>query len=462
MAAAQSYGDGRDDVPAGVDGSVDRVIVVGAGIAGLTVANALTHAGVECAVIEARDRIGGRLHTIELAGRPVDMGGSWIHHPGGNPMRAFADQAGVACSPGDPLPALRAYDCASGRWLTPEEVAASLDVQSAAFPDEVERLGTELGPTASAADAVDAFVAGRRADAETARRDRQALRAIIEADAADLAERQSLRWMGHTMEYDGDFFGDLPDGGYRGVVDAMATGLDVRLGSPVAEIEIDDGGVRVVCTAGETLSGTHAVVAVPLGVLKRGVPAFSPALPADRQAVVERVGFGPYEKVIVAFQRAFWRDEGFSHLMVFPADPDKAAVWAFDLDAFGAGPALSFHLFASNAERALTGSADDAARWVLDMLDAALGRPCPEPVAVAVTSWTVDPHSGGAYSHLPPGAMPDDLDLLGEPVGGRLLFAGEHTQSARTGYADGAMSSGIREAKRLLRRPVVELGPLGG
>jgi polyamine oxidase len=89
-----------------------------------------------------------------------------------------------------------------------------------------------------------------------------------------------------------------------------------------------------------------------------------------------------------------------------------------------------------------------------------VGGPVPEPAAVAVTSWANDPWSGGAYTHIPPGAQPADADLLGEPVGGRLLFAGEHTQSARLAYADGAMTSGIREAKRLLGRPSVHLGPV--
>jgi polyamine oxidase len=94
------------------------------------------------------------------------------------------------------------------------------------------------------------------------------------------------------------------------------------------------------------------------------------------------------------------------------------------------------------------------------MLAEATGRPCPEPKAVAVTSWAADPWSGGAYTHIPPGASPADADLLGEPVGGRLLFAGEHTQSARLAYADGAITSGIREAKRLLGVPSVRLGPV--
>ncbi len=78
-----------------------------------------------------------------------------------------------------------------------------------------------------------------------------------------------------------------------------------------------------------------------------------------------------------------------------------------------------------------------------------------------MTSWGTDPYTSGAYTHIPPEASPADADLLGEPVGGRLLFAGEHTQSARLAYADGAMTSGIREAKRLLGQSAVHLGPAG-
>jgi monoamine oxidase len=94
------------------------------------------------------------------------------------------------------------------------------------------------------------------------------------------------------------------------------------------------------------------------------------------------------------------------------------------------------------------------------LLTDVVGGPVPEPAAVAVTSWANDRWAGGAYTHIPPEAQPADADLLGEPIGGRLLFAGEHTQSARLAYADGAMTSGIREAQRLLGRPSVCLGPV--
>src|SRR5450432_1602042 len=90
----------------------------------------------------------------------------------------------------------------------------------------------------------------------------------------------------------------------------------------------------------------------------------------------------------------------------------------------------------------------------------ASARCCPAPVAAAVTLWADDPRQRRRVHPHPPGARPADADLLGEPVGGRLPFAGEHTQSARLAYADGAMTSGIREAKRLLGQPSVALGPI--
>jgi hypothetical protein len=443
---AATYDDGRTDVPGGLATPVERVVVVGAGIAGLTVANALNHGGVTCVVVEARDRIGGRLHTIDMAGSPVDMGGSWIHMPIGNPMRVFARQVGVDCIGANPLSELVGFDCAEGRRLSATEVAASLELQYKDFPEEIHQLRAELGPQASAADGIEAFVAGRGLGPETARRARQSLYAIIEAESADLAQRQSLQWMWNEIEYGGDYFGDVPLGGYRQLVEAMSIGVDVRLGMDVT----DDGRAE---------DGSHVVVTVPLGVLKRGVPRFSPALPHDRLAAIERLGFGRFEKVALRFDEPFWRAAGVTHLMIFPRNPEEPTVWALGLDAFGAGPVMVCFLFHSAAHRMLDATKDEAARWVLDLLAEAIGKPCPAPTDVAVTSWADDPHAGGAYSHIPPGADPADADMLGEPIAGRLLFAGEHTLSSRIAYADGAMTSGIREAKRLLAQPSVHLGP---
>ena len=269
-----SYDAGTDEIPGDIAEPVEHVVIVGAGIAGLTAANALTHAGVSCAVVEARTRLGGRLHTVDLSGSPVDLGGSWIHHPIGNPVRTFADEVGIACTAGDPLPQLSGHDLLESRRLGQRELAAHLEMEFETFPAAVEGLRAELGPNATAAEAIDIFVARAGLSDGGARRARQALRAEIEADAAAMSEDHSLRWLWHGDEYSGDFFGDLPVDGYRSVVAAMASGLDVRLGFDVAEVRLSSRSAVVTSSRGEVLESSHVIVAVPLGVLKGGAPTF--------------------------------------------------------------------------------------------------------------------------------------------------------------------------------------------
>ena len=422
---------------------VERVIVVGAGIAGLTAAKQLTAAGVDCVVLEARDRIGGRLHTVMRGGRPLDLGGSWIHHPEGNPMREFADRVAVHCRPGNPLGAMTWFDVAERRRLDDAEAAATLAMQFDTFPAEVARQQLHAAPDMTAAEGIDAFVEDAGLSVGEARRARQALQALVEADAAGLATEESWRWLWTEQEYGGDFFGDLPETGYVGLVDAMADGVDVRLGVEVTHVDLTDEAVRV-SGPGCDEQGTHAVVAVPLGVLKGGVPAFTPALPRDRVDAITWLGFGAYEKVALTFAEPWWEAAGLSHLVLFPAEPELPAVWVFDDHALGNGPTLVAHIFASAVPHLKNENR------LLDMIADAAGTKVPKPVEVTTTRWSDDPYSRGAYTHISIGAEPKLADLLADPVHGRLLFAGEHTQSARLGFADGAMSSGSRVVRALL------------
>jgi polyamine oxidase len=432
-----------------IEGPVSRVVVIGAGIAGLAAASRLRRAGIECVVLEARDRMGGRLYTIDLAGTPVDLGGSWIHHPIGNPLSAFCDDYDIARDRGDPLPSLSAYDRAERRRLDHAETEIYSRTESNGFWDAVGQLSERLGPDATGLDAIESYVSEREFVDGAARRLRQELLTEVEANAADRADNESLRWLVTDEDYDGELFGDLPRDGYGSVVRALATGLDIRFDTEVTSVEIDGRGVRLTCADGSTEIGSHVIVTVPLGVLKRGGLRFDPPLPAPVQRAVDALGFGRYEKIALRFESAFWRDFDLSHLIVFPSAPAEPAMWVFDLDDFGAGPVLCAHLFHTITPYAIDRPAAEAVDWLKDVLAEVCGRPVPEPVATAVTSWAHDPFTGGAYTHCPPGADPAMLDLLAEPVHGRLLLAGEHTHRSRVGYADGAYSSGLRAAERL-------------
>ena len=187
-----------------IAGPVERVVVVGAGIAGLAAASRLRQAGIDAVVLEARDRIGGRPHTVDLAGTPVDMGGSWIHHPIGNPLTAFCDDHGIARDAGNPLPSLSAFDMAERRRLDHAEVEFYAQTETDAFWDSTEALSQRLGPGASAHDAIETYVAECGLSPTVARRLRQELRAELEANAADSAENQSLRWISLAEVFEGE------------------------------------------------------------------------------------------------------------------------------------------------------------------------------------------------------------------------------------------------------------------
>lgn len=452
-----SYDGGDPAIPDASAGAVEKVIVVGAGLAGLTAANALTAAGVETVVLEARDRIGGRLHTVDVAGSPIDMGGSWIHTPIGNPLRDFASQAEVACRPGNFLDDMSIFDLADQRLLTDAEYEEVVGHMLEGFPEAQPELGARLGPQASLADAVELYVSETGLEHGQARRLYLALKFFHEADTTGFLELQSAVTNAEVVDYDGDYLGDLPVGGFGWVTAAMASDVDVRLNAPVTAVLVAPEGVSVTTADTTVYEGSHAIVTLPLGVLKHRDVEFSPPLEPQRLASIDRLGFGRFEKIALRFQRPFWRDAGITHMSVFPPDRNGSSVALFGMDAFGCGPTLVAFVFRSAIERFDQSSPEQAAAWVLELMSAATGAPCPAPDVVAVSSWGADPYTRGAYTAIPLGASSDDVRTLAEPAHGRLLFAGEATSVTRMGFADGAMSTGVREAKRLLQVETVEL-----
>ena len=456
----RAFDDGSTEIPTPVPGDLGRVIVVGAGIAGLTVANALTTAGVDCVVLEARDRIGGRLHTAEVDGHPADLGGAWIHHPDENVLTDWAEHASVARIVDPTGTRFTGADLAERRRLTDEELAG---VGYAVFEPVARRVRASLdagGPDRSAAAAVDDHLSECCAPGPGRDRLRQLMAAMVEQDGAGAFDAISARWALTEEMFVGDVVDDVPVGGFRSVLAPLAAGATIRLDSPVRLVEQTQDGVTVTGD-GWSESGSHLVVTVPLGVLKADGIRFEPPLPTERRALIDRTGFGNLEKVVLAFAEPFWRDAdpGLQHSVVYPADRREAATWTWD---FGLTPTLMF-LVAHSAAPTMW---RDPEAWALEQLEALYGEPLPAPPTGCLsTDWLHDPYALGAYAHIRPGERASDFDALGEPVG-RICFAGEHTGSERAGYADGAMSSGLREAKRLLQQRAVQLAapsaPTGG
>jgi len=463
-AVTASYDDGSTTMPDGLVGEPERVIIVGAGWAGLTAANALRNAGVDHVVLEGRDRIGGRAHTVDLDGVPIDLGCSWIHDPIGNPMTTFADQAAIARRNADhelDAATYRMWDAHLDRELTPTEKVAAL-VNGASFSfTEAAGIAAELGASASIYEGAQVYLDRHGLDGDARRQAEFVIQSLSELSENYPWTKLSLDQAVHrNLLYSGGL-GVFPVGGYQSLYQAMAGPEEVRLSHHVDAIERSRDGVTVhAVVRGRRVSfeGSHVIVAVPLGVLKsrRGI-RFNPPLPGDKLASIKRVGFGRIEKVAMRFDEAFWEDALHTHILnISSRPPFRLPLWV-DVNRISGEPALVVFSAGSDAKRIHALGARGALKLTLAQLRDILGHAVPRPRAWQVTNWQGSPYTQGGYTATALGASPDDFDVLAAPIDGRILFCGEHTHRHRYAHADGAMTTGIREAKRLLRSAAVTL-----
>ncbi|MEL6428896.1 MAG: NAD(P)/FAD-dependent oxidoreductase [Planctomycetota bacterium] len=430
-----------------VEATERPIVVVGAGVAGLTAARALQDAGHRVVILEARDSIGGRTRTVALGPARVDVGAAWIHGDEESPVAEFLEARGMGFTEHEIWPDL-AVDTVEGvrlGWAGLLAPAAAVEAFAARSPELLRELGSE----ASLADALDRHFGEPSALEPLGRRGRFMVEMLSTATSGAVTDL-SLEAMvdGEDEELDG---GDhVVDGGYAVLVEALAKGLDVRLGARVERVELTDDGVRVVSTAG-AFEGSHALVTVPLGVLKSGTIAFEPPLPERKRGAIERLGMGSFEKLVYVFDARWWEDdfEAGVALMQGLGVERRHALW-IDMTAFAGAPTLVCLDAGAPAARAqATRTADERLADGLASLSGALEVDVPTPAAQHATSWTTDPFSRGSYSYLAVGSSADDVRALVEPIAGRILFAGEATSVLWPSTVHGAFASGLREARRI-------------
>jgi len=230
------------------------VVIVGAGMAGLEAGAQLARAGVDVRIVEARDRIGGRVRTDRSLGLPLDIGASWIHGVNGNPLSGLADAVDAVRTPTD-------YD---NRIVRDDdgEIVATNDIP-AEF-DDITEIEHEFA-----------------ADIEALSR-----RAVEEGEAYGGADV-------------------LFPNGYDEILQPLADAVEVELGAIVTRIDTSADAVKV-DFAESSYEGDAVLVTVPLGVLKAGSIEFTPPLSTEHLGAIERLGMGLLDKVYLRFERVFW------------------------------------------------------------------------------------------------------------------------------------------------------------
>ncbi len=439
------------------------VAVVGAGLAGLAAAAALRAGGATVAVLEARDRVGGRVLTRQVGVDRFDLGGQWIG-PGQERLAALARRLGVATFPtyavGDKLlddgAAVARYGGTIPR-LGPLELA-ELHLALRRL-DKLTRAVSARDPASSPhAARLDALTVADHARRIRSRRVRGLLATALGSVFGVEPAEMSLLWflaylragggLMKLIEIDGGAQERRFVGGAQGLAERWAAELGVVItGAAVRRIRQtgrhEPAGEVVLTTERGAIAARHAIVAVPPPLAAR-IESDPPA-PAARDQLLQRQAMGAIVKLVLAYERPFWRERGMSGEAV----------------SLGGGPVAvcfdnSSHDLRQPALLAFV-QAEAARRWtgdlapVLAQLARWFGDEARRPVEVASCDWAAEPWSRGCPVAVSAArALTSTGATLRQPDG-RVHFAGTETAVEWTGYLEGALESGERAAREVLR-----------
>jgi monoamine oxidase len=442
--------------------------VVGAGFAGLTAALRLKQAGRSVALLEARDRVGGRTYTEELdlhgSGFWIDRGGAWIG-PGQDRIYALMSEFGV--------PAYKQYTQGESMMIVggkqhryegaiPWTVSPWATMNLGAGLIKVRQMCQSIPLEApwqarKAADWDQISLAAWLDKNLLSQQAREMLDMALAGPYTSAASEVSLLWVLYQMASGGgpEFVvsskdgsqDSRPVGGMGAIYRPMATelGAALQLSQPVRDIAQDADGVTV-RSDGLTVRAGRVIVAVPLAIASQ--IGYQPTLPVDRLLLHQRMPSGAILKISVVYDEPFWRADGLSGQT---ASPGSLATLTIDAGTDTGRPGVMCVITEGPAARRLgrLGEADRKAAVLHELVDR-FGEKARSPIGYHEQDWTVERYSGGGMiSHAPTGVLTEFGHALREPCG-RIHWAGTESSAVMCGWVDGAIRSGERAAAEVL------------
>ena len=422
-----------------------KILVVGAGISGLGAAKELHDSGYEVTVLEARNRIGGRIYTDRSLGFPLERGANWIHSNklDSNRLMSLKEELGLKTNITVLSPmGFKLFD-KDGKALTLSEE----DFEKIEFRiGLIAYIASYIKPSATLEDGIN-FLKRMGLLSFAPNAVLQAIIQSVELGAAEDEENIPIGALVSEYEYM-ENAGDDEEvfGGFDQFTSHLSKNLDIRLNSPVSKITYSSDEVEVFAND-KTYTPDVVVVTVPLGVLQKNLIEFVPDLPEKKKEAINNISWGSVNKVIFKFPYNFWGDvENF-----FIEREDRHAFTTWLSNEVMVNEPVIYSFFSGEFSRKMEKETDDyIIEEAMKSLRVAYGDDIPEPEAYLITRWGMEPYILGSYSA--PGHNQDDLKLrteLANPIQNKIFFAGEATSVLEYAFTHGALNTGLREAKKI-------------
>jgi monoamine oxidase len=426
----------------------NAVIIIGAGAAGLMAARTLAKAGTKVTVLEARDRIGGRIHTLSDPSfvAKTELGAEFIHGDLPVTLNLLA-QAGIASQ----SITLKMWRYRDGKFKKEEEQAEGWD-------EVMKKLG-ELQEDIPIAE----FMKQYFGDEKYAEVTRSVLQFVAGYDSADPAKASAFA-LRNEWQHEEDGAQHRIADGYGTVINFLAGeckmyGGAIELNTIVSDIYWQVGKVSVTTDNGSEYQANKIIIALPLGVLqvmedKPGAIHFHPPVPGYVKALGQ-IGFGAIIKILLQFDAPFWEDERYGNVEgnAFLFTEEKIPTWWTQ----GPGnPLLTGWLGGGTAQELKDKTDDEILQIGMQSLAHVFKRDADllktKLLAWRVVNWTTEPFTRGSYAYDMVGSD-KARSLLIEPVENTLFFAGEYLYSGPAmGTVEAALDSGLKAAERCQER----------
>lgn len=440
-----------------------HVIVIGAGISGLAAANELVKHHISVTVLEARDRIGGRIMTNYTWGPGLDLGASWIHGIDHNPIAELVKQNHITTIPTvydddnfvQRFKASVIYD-SNGKKLSDQDEKTLLTL-SQQFVDYVALHRHEFKNRTTEDDFND-FIKIHHVESNMKNLLHYAMIIMYTYEYAE--DTQSLS-AAADVPYDNSKATGLNvifPHGYQQILPFFEKNVPVILNQKVTQIHYNKNGVDI-DTQNNHYHADYVIITVPLGVLKAGDIKFTPALPKEKQESINHLNMGVYDKVYLLFNRPFW-DKQAEWIGYVPPNPNDQPIDIMNYYKFLKQPILLIFTGGTLARTMENWDDKKIISFLMDDLRKIYGNTIPEPSSYVITRWNNDPFSHGSYSYLPVGSDVQNYRTLAAPVDNQLFFAGEATSRNDPATVHGAYEAGVRAANEVQKVMTTQSAPL--